>query len=134
MPRPQTQLEALTHGQLDANGELGDTLAAPSFDTERSVSLHVEFSPRTLAMLDRIATGIEELLIESRRIADHLSPQAGDIVGTPFLAQQLGCSVVWAAEMARNGEIPKGCIVPGTGNGKPWKFYRRRIEEWLSKR
>jgi hypothetical protein len=56
------------------------------------------------------------------------------VVGTPYLAERLGCTVVWAAEMARNGEIPKCCIVPGTGNSKPWKFYRERIEDWLNKR
>lgn len=56
------------------------------------------------------------------------------VIGTPYLAQQLGCSVVWAAELARSGQVPKNCIVPGTGNGKPWKFYLGRVQEWLSKR
>lgn len=77
---------------------------------------------------------LENLAEETRRLANHVSPAPGDIVGTPFLAKQLGCSVVWAGEMARNGQIPKSCIVPGSGNGKPWKFYLARIEEWLNKR
>ena len=36
--------------------------------------------------------------------------------------------------MVRNGDIPKGCIVPGSGNGRLWKFRRRQLEEWLAKR
>lgn len=93
-----------------------------------------ETVPAVLTLLERIAFSLEILAAESKRIADRLAPESGDVVGTPHLAQQLGCSIVWAAEMARNGEIPKSCIVPGTGNGKPWKFHRQRVEEWLSKR
>ena len=87
-----------------------------------------------LIYLDRIAAALESLAEDSHRNRAHVAPEPGDVVGTPYLASQLGCSVVWAAEMARNGEIPKSCIVPGTGNGKVWKFYRQRIEEWLVKR
>ena len=94
----------------------------------------VELGPQTLARLDRIADALEQMAEENRRIMSFVAPEPGDVVGTPFLAQQLGCTVVWAAEMARTGEIPKSCIVPGTGNGKIWKFYRRRIEEWINKR
>ncbi len=93
-----------------------------------------ELGPAILAMLGRIAVALEVLCKESRRIADHVAPEPGDVVGTCFLAKQLGCTVVWVAEMARNGQIPKNCILPGTGSGKPWKFFRRRIEEWLNKR
>jgi hypothetical protein len=87
-----------------------------------------DLGSQILYRLDRIAAALEDLVEESHRIADHIAPAPGDIVGTPFLAQQLGCSVVWAAEMARNGQIPRNCIVPGTGNGRPWKFRRRQIE------
>ena len=93
-----------------------------------------ELDLQVLARLDRIATALEDLVAESRRIVNHVAPASGDIVGTPHVAQRLGCSVVWVAEMARSGQIPKNCIVPGTGNGKPWKFYVGRIEEWLNKR
>jgi hypothetical protein len=94
----------------------------------------VELGPQTLALLGRFAAAMEALLGESRRVADHVVPTVGEVVGTPYLAKHLGCSVVWAAEMARTGQIPKYCVVPGTGNGKPWKFFRERIEEWLIKR
>lgn len=40
----------------------------------------------------------------------------------------------WIAQMVRSGEIPKGCIVPGSGKGRQWKFYRSRIEGWLTNR
>jgi hypothetical protein len=68
------------------------------------------------------------------RIADALAPEPADIVGTPYVAGKLGCTTVWIAEMVRSGEIPKCCIVPGTGNGKPWKFYRAKIDRWLQSR
>ncbi len=61
-------------------------------------------------------------------------PEPADIVDTPYVAQRLGCTTVWVAEMARKGEIPKNCLVPGTGNGKPWKFRREAIEHWMASR
>lgn len=87
-----------------------------------------------LALLERVAIGVETLGIEVRRVADHLSPEPGDVVGTPYIAERLACTTVWVTDMARNGQIPKNCILPGTGNGKPWKFHRRGIDEWLRNR
>ncbi len=69
-----------------------------------------------------------------RRIADALAPPPPDIVGTAHVAALLGCTTVWVAEMARAGHLPPGCIVPGTGNGKPWKFYRGKVEGWIASR
>jgi hypothetical protein len=68
------------------------------------------------------------------RIADALSPAPTPIVGTPYVAERLGCTTVWVAEMVRLGQVPKNCIVAGTGNGKPWKFHRGKIDEWLASR
>jgi hypothetical protein len=99
-----------------------------------ATAVAADFGPQLLTCLGRIAVAIERLTDETRRLANHVAPAPGDIVGTPFLAKQLGCSVVWAGEMARDGRIPKHCIVPGTGNGKPWKFYREHVEQWLNKR
>ena len=87
-----------------------------------------------LLCLDRIAVALERIRDDIGDIRTHIAPSKGDVVGTPYLAQQLGCSVVWAAEMARKEQIPRSCIVSGTGNGKPWKFYRQQILEWLNKR
>jgi hypothetical protein len=69
-----------------------------------------------------------------KRIADVLDPEPPDLVGTPYLARQLGVTTTWIADMVRQGEIPASCLVPGTGNGKPWKFYRARIDQWLASR
>lgn len=68
------------------------------------------------------------------RIADQVAPQPGDIVGTPYVAQRLGCTTVWVAQLIRQGGIPKSCMVEGTGKGKPWKFHRRLIDEWIKSR
>jgi hypothetical protein len=68
------------------------------------------------------------------RLADALAPRPADVVGTPYVAGRLGCSTVWVAEPVRQGRLPAGCVVPGTGNGKPWKFYRGRVDEWIETR
>jgi hypothetical protein len=77
---------------------------------------------------------LESIADSLRRLADHFVPVPAAMVGTPYVAKQLGCTTVWVAEMVRKGEIPKPCLVPGTGNGKPWKFHRERIDEWLQSR
>ena len=116
---------------LNGNGRVADDVApvepqdkllTPSRSTGCARSL---LNP--LATLDRIATALE-------RIADRLAPEPADIVGSGYVAERLGCTTVWVAEMARKGDIPKSCLVPGTGTGKPWKFYRGKIDQWLESR
>ena len=68
------------------------------------------------------------------RIADALDPPPPDIVGSRYVADRLGCTTVWVAEMVRDGVIPSRCIVPGTGTGKPWKFFRAKIDVWIESR
>ena len=68
------------------------------------------------------------------RIADHFNPPPSDIVDSVYVSQKIGCTTTWVADLARNGSIPASYIVPGTGNGKPWKFYRSKIEKWLEER
>lgn len=63
-----------------------------------------------------------------------LDPPPPDTVDSCYVAGKLGCTTTWVADMARNGEIPRSCIVTGTGNGKPWKFHRTRIDEWIARR
>jgi Rieske Fe-S protein len=92
-----------------------------------SVTVVFELGEQTLRVLSEMASDI-------KRIADHFDPQPADIVDTPYIANHLGCTTTWIAQMVRDGEIPKGCIVPGSGNGRQWKFYRRRIEDWLAAR
>lgn len=76
---------------------------------------------------------ISEMRDSICRLSDHFAPDL-DIVDTPFVARKLAVSTTWVAEMVRKGKIPENCVVEGTGNGKPWKFYRRKIESWISTR
>lgn len=99
----------------------GDPTAAPNAAIESGDSLALL---RTLERIER----------HLGRIADHFDPAPPDVVDSTYLARRLGCTTTWIAELARRGEIPASCIIPGTGNGKPWKFLRSRIEEWLVRR
>ncbi len=92
-----------------------------------SVAVVVELGPETQRVL-------AEVQADLKRLADHFDPAPPDVVGTPYLAAKLGCTATWIAQMVRSGEIPQGCIVPGSGKGRQWKFYRRRIEEWLARK
>ena len=106
----------------------------------------VQFSPITLQVLLRLAQAAEglasaisqvnmpELVTEIRRISNHFDPPPSDVIGTDYIAGKLGCTKVWVAELVRSGEIPAGCIVSGTGNGKPWKFHRSKRDRWLRDR
>lgn len=68
------------------------------------------------------------------RLADHFDPAPPDKVGTPYVAGRLGCTTDWIAVLVREGEIPPSCVVLGSGNGRPWRFYRRRVDEWIENR
>jgi hypothetical protein len=87
-----------------------------------------------LAALSRLLEIHAGLAQDIRRIADALDPPPPDLVGTPYVAQKLGCTTTWIADLIRRGEIPGNCLVAGTGNGKPWKFYRERIDRWIRSR
>ncbi|HEU5115503.1 MAG TPA: helix-turn-helix domain-containing protein [Isosphaeraceae bacterium] len=90
--------------------------------------------PSIKAPAAEIARFLAELLVEVRRIADALNPPPPDLVDSVCVSEKLGGTTTWVADMARNGEIPRSCIVTGTGNGKPWKFHRTRIDEWIARR
>jgi predicted DNA-binding transcriptional regulator AlpA len=82
----------------------------------------------SLESLTSIAADIHRL---TTKIAP--GPQ-DDIVGSRYVADCLGCTTQWIGEMVRNGDIPKPCMVAGTGGGKLWKFYKSRIDNWLKSR
>ncbi len=69
-----------------------------------------------------------------QRIADHFDPTPSELVGSPYIAERLGCTPYWVTQMVRRGQIPSSHVVPGTGNGKPWKFYRVLVDAWLKRR
>lgn len=75
------------------------------------------------------------LLACFNRLVDHLAPEPSKMVGTEYVAKKLGRVQKYISQMAREGRIPKECIVPGTGWGEgPYGFYRDRIDEWLENR
>ena len=87
-------------------------------------------SPFQVATPEAIATIAGAL----KRIADHFDPPPPDVVDSRYVCDKQGYTTQWIADMARNGGIPAACIVPGSGKGKPWKFYRAKIEKWLEER
>jgi hypothetical protein len=80
------------------------------------------------------STVLADIAASLKRIADHVDPPPPDVVDTTYIANKLGCTKVWVAQMALDKLIPPSCILPGTGNGKPWKFYRTRIDKWIEMR
>jgi hypothetical protein len=68
------------------------------------------------------------------RLSAHFTPAQSEIVDSGYVAGKLGCTTTWVSEMSRAGRIPKMCVVPGTGKGKLWKFYRRKIDAWMESR
>lgn len=83
------------------------------------------------AATDRFNVVVERLTAVLERIANKLDPPPPDVVGTEYVAERRGCTATWVAEQARDGRMPSHCIVPGTGHGKPWRFYRSEIDSWL---
>lgn len=87
-----------------------------------------------LSTLERMVVALEKLADNHQRLVDHVAPMPPNLVGTPYVAGKLGCTTVWITQLVHSGEIPLRCVVPGTGNGKPWKFYRDRIDAWIKSR
>src|SRR5262249_23238041 len=96
--------------------------------------LHAQCLASLISLAADIRAGLTSLAADARRIADRLDPSPGDKVGTDYVGRKLDVTPTWVADMVRNGQIPKQAIVPGTGNGKPWKFFRDRIDAWIKSR
>jgi hypothetical protein len=120
-------LERIAHA-VERLADVGEAL------TSSSPSLVALPENRSSSMLIESTAGTNRIELSLERIADAVAPAPVEIIGTPEIAKRLGCTTVWVAEMARKGDIPTACVVPGTGNGKPWKFYREKIERWLEGR
>ncbi|MFL5240569.1 MAG: hypothetical protein ACJ8FY_00540 [Gemmataceae bacterium] len=74
------------------------------------------------------ATRIAESL---ERIANALAPAPAEIVGSQYIAERRGITTTYVAQMARQGVIPKACIIAGSGDGNYWKFDRKKIDQWI---
>lgn len=87
---------------------------------------------RTLAEL--IAGPLASVATDVRRIANQLDPPPPDLVDTSYVADKLGVSAKRISQLALAGEVPAAAIVPGTGEGKPWRFYRSKVDPWIETR
>ena len=91
--------------------------------------------PDVGSVLDSIQGALESIATDIKRIATKVAPgPEREIVGARYVADALGCSTQWIGEQVRTGSIPKSCIVPGTGKGKPWKFNKAQIDKWIKTR
>lgn len=128
---PDNQPASANHTESDSGK--GTSQIAPISETDEKSLKHIrrfELGPQSLSVMTQIAIAlenIEERLAGFTATADHK-------VDSSFVADHLGCTTVWIAEQARSGRIPTNCIVPGTGYGKPWRFYRSKIEAWIKTR
>lgn len=102
-------------------------LVAPSLDV-------VPSNASNASAIEPLLEVLRSIDLNLKRIADHFNPDDDKPVGTPYVANRLGQTTTWVAEMARKGILPKSCIVAGTGTGKPWKFHRSQIDRWIEGR
>lgn len=77
--------------------------------------------------LKRIAAALE-------RIAYHFDPQTRTTVGTAYIAERLGITIKWVGDLVRKGEIPKSCICPKSGDGRYWRFWKDKIDDWIEEK
>ena len=113
------------------NEDSGDRLDSTE---ARSRSANEDQFGRIAAALEQIALPIRDVEPALRRIADHFDPPKRGTVGTPYVAERLGVSVRWISDLIRRGDIPKSCIVPRSGDGKYWRFWKDKIDEWVEQK
>jgi Helix-turn-helix domain len=66
------------------------------------------------------------------RLAEALAPRPSSMMDTGEVAARLGLTTRRVTQMISSGELPRECIVSGTGKGKVWKFHREEIERWIA--
>ena len=91
-------------------------------------------SGRLHSILERLVIAIEENNRQIQRIADHVSPPKRASVTSSYVAERLGRSSRRVRDMARDGDIPKSCICPGSGDGNYWRFWKEKIDRWIEER
>jgi hypothetical protein len=135
-PKPERTEIAIRNAPGAITPSAALTHAADPGHLDRVAAQPVDPIPadRAMAIWCSIADSLDLIAHHLARIANHVDPPPDAIVGTPYIAKRLGCTTVWVGEMTRDGLIPKTCIVTGTGNGKPWKFHRQQIDQWIASR
>src|SRR5690606_31508199 len=106
-------------GALLTPGELKEQWKIDGDEYEELLILGLPFIRFTSETVRHPEVAVDEFM---RQLGDVNKAKPPELVGTPYVAERLGCTTVWVTELIRSGEIPIGCIAPGTGNGKPWKF------------
>jgi hypothetical protein len=81
--------------------------------------------------LDRLDEKLGQIALYLGRLADRFAPAEADIVDSRYIAEKRGVTVTRVSQIALGGEIPDKCIVDGTGHGKPWKFRRQAVDQWI---
>ena len=103
-------------------------------DLNRLLIERLERFDKRLTDIEARLPSLESLSEAITRLANHFAPAPANLVGSRYLADRLGCTTAWISRMAINGTIPKSFIASGTGNGRFWKFHRKRIDDWLENR
>jgi hypothetical protein len=94
-----------------------------------------QLAAQLLAVLQHLATDVGRIADGIERLAEVHAPVPKEKVGTAYIAERLGKTTTWIAQMARESKIPRACIVAGTGlNGTRWSFYREPVDRWLDSR
>jgi hypothetical protein len=97
-------------------------------DTERARDLARRPAPEPRPdPLPRIAENLQ-------RLADAQAPDEGRLVGTEHIAKKLGITTQWVVQQIKKDPALRRCVLPGSGNGKPWKLDRHAVDRWLARR
>jgi len=89
---------------------------------------------RIATALERIGNTLDEISRSEKRIAEHFDPQKRKVVGTAYVAEQLGVTIKWAGDLVRRGDVPKSCICPKSGEGRYWRFWKDEIDKWIEEK
>jgi len=92
------------------------------------------FAPVRATPDERCAAALEDIAMNFQRLVDFMAPAPAAKVGTKYVADRIGRTQTWVAQLARDEEIPGGCIAQGTGKGEKWTFFRDRIDKWIETR
>jgi hypothetical protein len=96
--------------------------------------LDYEARATTKVLAELLVAPLTSVAADVGRIANRLDPPPPDLVDTGYVAEKLGVSTKRISQLALAGELPAAAIVPGTGEGKPWRFYRSKVDPWIETR